>query len=109
MRTNDCINWSDVEAAAKKLAGNWREFECFAWSRGYDLEDADRWMIWYTSSPQAGLLEQSNETVINKRLEQFAEGDDPDLVFETHSHWAVNSLTGFSLRVVRPDNTITDA
>jgi hypothetical protein len=35
------IDWSDVEDAAKQLAGNWREFDSFAWHRSYDLEDAD--------------------------------------------------------------------
>ena len=39
-------------------------FPVFAWHRGYELEDADRWMLWYTSSRDAGLLEQSNEKVV---------------------------------------------
>lgn len=109
MATKHSIDWSDVESAAEKLAGNWREFDSFAWSRGYDLEDAERWMIWYTSHRDAGLLEQSNEQAINKRLERFAEGDDPDLVFESHSHWAVGHVDGISVRVFKPDGTITTA
>ena len=109
MQTTECIDWTDIEEAAKQLAGNWRKFECFAWHRSYDLEDADRWMLWYTSSRDAGLLEQSNESVINKRLEPFSEGDDPDLVFETHSHFAVGHVDGVSVRVFRQDGTITDA
>ena len=109
MPTTDCIDWSDVEDAAKELAGNWRKFESFAWHRGYDLEDADRWAIWYTTHRDAGLLDQSNEQAINERLEQFTEGDDPDIVFESHSHWAVGHVDGFSVRVYRPDGTITDA
>lgn len=109
MRTTDCIGWSQVEEASKKLVGNWREFECFAWSRSYNLEDADQWCIWYTSHRDAGLLAQSNEQAINKRLEPFTVGDDPDLVFESHSHWAVGNVDGFSVRVYRPDGTITDA
>jgi hypothetical protein len=103
------LDWSDVEAAARELAGNWRSFECFIWHRAKDLDDADQWMIWYTSSPQAGLLEQSNEKVINERLAPYSEGDDPDVVFERHSHWAVNTLTGISIRVVRADGSITEA
>src|SRR5262245_26835639 len=109
MRTSDCIDWSDVEGAARQVVGNWRDFECFAWSRGYDLEDADQWCIWYTSHRDAGLLAQSNEQAINKRLEPFTEGDDADLVFETHSHWAVGFVTGFSVRVFRADGSITKA
>jgi hypothetical protein len=108
MATAREIDWSDVEGAAKALTGNWRDFDCFAWSRGYDV-DADQWMIWYTSSRDAGLLEQSNERAINDRLRPFSEGDDPDLVFERHSHWAVGHLDGFSIRVFKDDGTVTPA
>ena len=54
MARTDRIDWSDVEAAAKELAGNWQKFDCFIWYRASDLEDADRWMVWYTSSRDAG-------------------------------------------------------
>jgi hypothetical protein len=109
MATTQEIDWTDVEAAGKALAGNWRDFDCFAWGRGYEIEDADQWMIWYTSSRDAGLLEQSNEKVFHERLRPFSEGDDPDVVFDRHSHWAVGYLDGFSIRVFRPDGTITPA
>jgi hypothetical protein len=109
MRTTEIIDWTDVEAAAEHLAGNWQRFESFAWSRGYDLDDADKWLIWYTSHRDAGLLAQSNEQAINERLNGFAEGDAPDLVFERHSHWAVGFVDGFSLRVYGQHGTITDA
>jgi len=109
MATQQIIDWTDVKDAAEKLAGNWKAFDSFAWHRAYDLEDADSWMIWYTSSRDAGLLEQSNEQAINKRLRPFIEGDDPDLVFESHSHWAVGHVDGFSLRVHQPDGSITPA
>ena len=65
MATQRRIDWSDVKSAAEKLAGNWREFDSFVWHRAYDLEDAASWMIWYTSSRDAGLLEQSNEQAID--------------------------------------------
>jgi hypothetical protein len=103
------IAWNDVEAAAKEMAGNWREFESFAWHRAYDLDDADNWAIIYTSNRDSGLLAQSNETAINKLLDKHTEGEDPDLVFERHSHWAVGHVDGFSVRVYRPDGAITDA
>lgn len=109
MATTQAINWSDVADAAEALAGNWRDFDSFAWHRAYDLEDADKWAIFYTSSRDAGLLAQSNEQVINKRLQSFTEGADPDLVFESHSHWAVGHVDGFSVRVFKPDGTITPA
>ena len=109
MRTNEAIDWSDVEGAAKSLVGNWRKIKNFAWSRGYHLDDANQWAIWYTSHRDAGLLDQSNEHVINERLGPFAEGGDPDLVFESHSHWAVGHFDGFSVRVYHPDGTISEA
>lgn len=103
------IDWTDVESAAHALAGNWRKFECFAWHRGHDLPDADNWLIHYTSHRDSGLLDQSNEHAISKRLDPFTQDDDPDVVFESHSHWAVGYVDGFSLRVFGTDGTITDA
>lgn len=35
-------------------------------------------------------------------------GDDPDVVEESHSHWAVGHIDGFSMRVFR-DGEITEA
>jgi hypothetical protein len=109
MATTARIDWTDVEAAAREWAGNWRDFDCFAWHRGYRLEDADQWMIWYTSHRDAGLLEQSNEKAINERLQPYSEGDDPDLVFERHSSWLVGHLDGVSIWVFRSDGTISPA
>jgi hypothetical protein len=100
-------DWTDVKAAANQMAGNWRSFDSFAWSRGYGLAEADNWMIWYTSHRDAGLLAQSNEKVINERLQPFAEADDPDVVLERHSHFAVGHVDGFSIRVFRNDGSIT--
>ena len=103
------IDWSDVEDAAKKMAGNWKSFESFAWHHCYDLEDPDAWLISYTSNRDSGLLAKSNEKSINERLQPFSEDDDPDVVFESHSHWAVGHVDGFSLRVFKTDSTITPA
>jgi len=103
MATQQILDWSNVKSAAEALAGNWRDFDSFAWHRAYDLDDADAWLIWYTSHRDAGLLEQSNEKAINKRLQPFVEGNDPDLVFESHSHWAVGHVDGFSIRVFKAD------
>ena len=102
-------DWSDVATAAAELAGNWRKFECFVWYRGYDLPDAFNWLVWYTGSPQSALIDESNQKVTIDRLAKFALGDDADLVFEQHSHWVVGHLAGFSVRVLSPDGTATDA
>ena len=109
MTTQQGIDWSDVEAAARQLAGNWRDFDCFAWQRGYDLDDADRWAILYTSDRDSGLLAQSSHAEIAKLLAPFTEGDDSDVVAESHSHWAVGHVDGFSIRVFGKDGGITEA
>jgi hypothetical protein len=62
----------------------------------------------YTHHRDSGLLDQSNAAVIEKALESFTQGDDPDVVFERHFHWAVRHIDGFSVRVYR-NGEITDA
>jgi len=96
----------DLEAAARAVAGNWRKFQCFCWHR--HPEDAIRWAIVYTHNRDSGLLDQSNAAAIEAALTPFTEGDDPDVVFESHSHWAVGHVDGFSIRVYR-DGQVTDA
>jgi hypothetical protein len=41
-------------------------------------------------------------------MKPFTDGDDPDVVFESHDHWACGNVDGFSIRVYR-DGVITDA
>ena len=54
------------------------------------------------------MLDQSNADAIAEAMEPFTEGDDPDVVFESHDHWAVGHVDGFSIRVYR-DGEITEA
>ena len=89
----------DIEAAAKVAAGNWMKFECFVWDRARDLEDGEQWAIVYTHHRDSGLLDRSNAHAIAKAMESFMEADDPDVVFESHRHWAVGWIDGFSIRV----------
>ncbi len=98
----------DLQEAAQLAAGNWMKFDSFVWFRADDLDDADNWAVLYTHHRDSGLLDQSNAAVISKELAPFTEGDDPDVVFESHSHWAVGHVDGFSVRVFR-DGHITDA
>lgn len=91
----------DLKEAAEEAAGNWRSFECFAWFRRGEIDDSDQWAIFYTQHRDSGLLDQSNAAVIEKALEPFTEGDDPDVVFESHTHWAVGHVDGFSIRIFR--------
>lgn len=98
-----------LEDAAKKAAGNWQHFHSFVWFRDSELEDPDQWTVIYTHHRDSGLLDQSNASVIEKALEPFTEGDDPDVVFESHSHWAVGHVDGASIRVYDGDGNITEA
>jgi hypothetical protein len=107
--TRTKIDWNDVAVAARQMAGNWRRFDDFIWSRGYRLPDADQWMLYYTSHRDAGLLAQSNHKLTTERLAPFSTGDDPDLVFERHGHFAFGYVDGLSLRVYHADGTITAA
>ena len=103
------LDWNDKEQTAKEMAGNWRKFKGFAWHRSHDLEDADQWAIIYTSHRDSGLLDQSNSTEIAERLAPFNDGDNPDVVFESHYHWAVGHIDGLAIRVFNAARTITQA
>jgi len=65
-------------------------------------------MIHYTHHRDSGLLDQSNAEQIREALAPFTEGDDPDIVKESHSHWAVGHIDGFSMRVFK-NGEITEA
>lgn len=90
-----------IEEAAKKAAGNWRRFDCFCWDRARKIGHPDSWAIIYTKHRDSGLLDQSNAAAIAKVMREFTDTDDPDVVFESHSHWAVGHINGFSIRVFR--------
>ena len=89
------------EEAAGAAAGNWRHFNCFIWFRQDELDEAENWALIYTHNRDSGLLDQSNAGAIEKAMQPFADGDDPDVVFESHSHWAVGHVDGFSVRVFK--------
>lgn len=99
----------NLEEAARKAAGNWQHFDSFVWFRDRELEDAEKWAVIYTHHRDSGLLDQSNAAAIAEALEPFSEGDDPELVFEDHSHYAVGTISGFSLRVFDSNGEITPA
>ena len=98
----------NLEEAAEQAAGNWQTFNCFVWFRRDELSDPEKWAVIYTHHRDSGLLDQSNAAVTQRLLQQFSEGNDPDVVPESHSHWAVGYLGGFSLRVFK-NGEITEA
>lgn len=102
---------SYVVELAEELANNHSRFSSFAWFRRSELADPENWAIVYTSNRDSGLLEESNAAFIEAELSQFTEdeSEDPNIVYESHNHWAVGHVDGFSIRVYRPDGTITPA
>jgi hypothetical protein len=97
-----------LDDAAKEAAGNWQSWTCFVWDRERDLDEPDNWAIVYTHNRDSGLLAQSNADAITEGMEPFTDTDEPDVVMESHSHWAVGHVDGFSIRVYR-NGEITDA
>ena len=92
----------DLKSAAKEAAGNWRTFGSnFSWYRKYDLESPEDWAIFYTHHRDSDLLELSNAEVITEAMQPFSEGDNPDVVFESHDSWAVGHVDGLSVLVFR--------
>lgn len=102
------IGTMELEEAAKQAAGNWQEFESFVWWRAREMDDAADHAIIYTHHRGSGILDQSNAAVIAKALEPFTDGDDPDVIEESHNHWAVGHIDGFAIRVYR-NGGITEA
>ena len=102
------IGTMDLEEAAKLAAGNWMRFQSFVWWRAKEMDDAADFALLYTHNRDSGLLDQSNATVIAKALEPFTDGDDPDVIEESHSHWVVGHIDGFAIRVFR-NGQITEA
>lgn len=108
MATTTKIGELELDEAAREAAGNWKRFDCFVWWRESEIEDPENWTIFYSHHRDSGLLEQSNAEQIQESLAEFIDGDDPDVVVESHNHWAVGHVDGFSIRVFR-DGEITDA
>ena len=97
-----------LEEAASQAADNWKRCSCFCWDRLREIDDPDAWAIVYTHHRDSGLLDQSNAAAMADALTSLSESENPDVVFESHSHWAVGHVDGFSLRVNR-DGEITGA
>ncbi|MBA2114078.1 hypothetical protein [Bremerella alba] len=109
--TTATLTDSEVLDLANELAGNWKRMDSFAWFRESEIDDSDHWAIIYTHHRESGLLDGSNAGVIGKAMMPFTErdDDDPDVVMETHSHFAVGWIAGFSIRCLDPAGKVTEA
>lgn len=94
---------------AEDLANNHTKMECFAWFRESELDDSANWGIYYLEHRDSDVLTRANAQVIQEALDPFAEGEDPDIVFESHSHFLVGHIDGFSIRVYDSEDNITEA
>jgi hypothetical protein len=99
----------ELEDAAQEAAGNWQRWDSFAWFGASELERPEDWFIHYSHHRDSGLLDQSNSIQIGKALQPFidADTDDPDVIEEDHSHFAVGWIKGWSVLVYR-DGQITE-
>ncbi len=100
---NATFDWSDVEAAAKEAAGNHLKFRDFSWHIKLP-DDAENWVVVYSSNRDSGLLERSNADAIEALLEPFLEDDDcDDISHLSHNHWACGHVDGYFMRVYRQE------
>lgn len=95
----------EVMAAAEKAVGNWQKWRDFGWS-GKPEEDAGNWTIVYTSNRDSTLLDQSNAKAIDAVMSTFPE---EECVAESHSHWAVGHVDGYSIKVYDESGQPTQA
>lgn len=104
-----------AEDYAEELGGNFDKFPSFGLSSEYRdaMVPVQDWCIVYTSNRDSGLLAQSNEAAIMKRMAPFI-GDitDPDEPADCeechHGHWVVGHVDGLYLRI-RKNGEITPA
>lgn len=90
---------------AKKLAGNHRKFQSFAWSER--PEDDANWCIVYTTNRDADALTRSNAHVIRETMNVHDESG--DCRSERHSHWACGWVDGYAIRVYDSQGQLTPA
>ena len=99
-----------IQELAKELVGNWKKFESFGW---HDRPaDADNWCIVYIKNRDSGLLEQSNYDAFESELKDYLgwhEDEGCNAQSESHRHWAIGYVDGFSIKVFNEKQEITDA
>lgn len=107
---------SDVEDAARELAGNWRHFEDFGWDSDAQPADAENCAIVYLSHRDADVLTESNAAAIKDALSEFTgwmrdpiDGASFDVEEQSHRHWAVGHVDGIVIRCIGPDGKATRA
>jgi len=106
--TTATIGELDLDLAAKELAGNWQDFDCFYWDRSNEIDDADQFCIVYTNHRDSDLLDQSNAAAIAEAMQPFLDQESCDVFEEHHRHWACGWVDGYAIRVYR-NGQVTEA
>lgn len=93
------------DESAHAAAGNWREWESFAWHA--EPDDGERWFIWNLETRDSDELEQSNASAIRNKLthEDYA----ADVAEEHFSHWAYGWGEAIAIRCYDDDGRATPA
>jgi hypothetical protein len=95
----------DYDKLAEQAAGNWAEFDSFAW---FEMpENPGDYAIVYTSNRDSDILDRANAKAIEAELSQFVESG--DVIAQRHSHWACGYVDGYAIRVYDDEGSITDA
>jgi hypothetical protein len=95
---------SELQELARQAAGNWQDFDSFAWHD--QPRDPEQWALVYTHNRDSGLVDQSNADAIRAELEPFM---GRTVIEEHHGHWACGWVDGFAIRVYRRGGEITRA
>lgn len=107
MSISSIANFSTIEDFAKSFVGNWKKFDSFLWYGAPD--DRDKYGIIYTHNRDSDILEKSNAEEIEKRLSPFMNNESPDVISESHNHWACGYVEGYAIRVYDAQGNITQA
>ena len=100
---------------ARNLRNNHGKFESFGWhGRPRTNENVDEdFAIVYYKTRDALLLEQSNAKVIEAEMKPFEDFEDDDTRWncrqESHNHWAVGYVDGYTIRCIDSDGNATEA
>jgi len=91
-----------------ELAGNWKKFNSFSWSR-CDEDQIDNWFIYSASHRDSDLIAQSNYDVLCSDLKEYEfnkTNDVCDITFETFNDWAYGYTNNICVRVFEDANRV---
>lgn len=94
-----------IKELAEEFAGNWKEFDSFAWFDKKEYSNPELWGMYYTQNRDSRLMEQSNHQAIIKLMDVHINRG--NAIVEVHSHWAYGWIEGLVIRVYTTRGKIT--